>query len=57
MYRNEYLEEQREISRKNRSRNWFRLESIKYESVPDYEDKSYKDEIFSDVDPNTYFYS
>ena len=56
MYRDRYLEEQREISRKNGSTNWFKLEQMKFETVREPEDEVRKDEIFADVDKNIFWY-
>ena len=56
MYRDRYLDEQREISRKNGSTNWFKLEQMKFETVREQEDEVRKDEIFADVDKDIFWY-
>ena len=56
MYRDRYLDEQREISRQNGSTNWFKLEQMKFETVREPEDEVRKDEIFADVDKNIFWY-
>ncbi len=56
MYHNSYLDGQREISRKNGSTNWFKLEQMKWETVREQREDIRKDEIFADVDKDTYWY-
>ena len=56
MYHNSCLDEQREISRKNGSTNWFKLEQMKWETVREQQEEVRKDEIFADVDKDTYWY-
>lgn len=56
MYHDRYLDEQREISRKYGSTNWFKLEQMKFETVREQEDEVRKDEIFADVDKDIFWY-
>lgn len=57
MYHNSYLDEQREISKKYKNKNWFKLEQMKFETVREREEDSGKDEIFADVDKDIYWYN
>lgn len=56
MFRNRYLEEQRETCRNTGSTDWFKLQSMKYETIRETEESVYKDEIFADVDEKIFWY-
>lgn len=72
MHRNRYLEEQKELTKQFRDKNWFAHQQMRWETVREpeeeirrdncfkYIDKDIgripKDEIFADVDENIFWY-
>ncbi len=56
MHRNSYLEEQKELTKQFRDKNWFAHQQMRWETVREPEEEIRKDEIFADVDENIFWY-
>lgn len=56
MHRNSYLEEQKELTKQFRDKNWFAHQQMRWETVREPEEEIRRDEIFADVDENIFWY-